>query len=158
MISAPKGNYVIVHPNNVSMPVLGKLTPCLGALPLPGDMDSTRNFINEIEYRYKTGNSITIYPEAHIWPYYTKIRPFKDMSFRYPVQLKSPVFCFTNVYKKRSRFGGIKIVTYIDGPFKTDPEMPVKIQKAWLREQIYNTMVLRSAENNIEVVKYIRRD
>lgn len=158
MISAPKGTYVIVHPNNVSMPVLGKLTPCLGALPLPGDMESTRNFINEIEYRYKTGNSITIYPEAHIWPYYTKIRPFKDMSFRYPVQLKSPVFCFTNVYKKRSIFGGIKIVTYIDGPFKADPGMPAKEQKAWLREQVYNTMVQRSAENNIEVVKYIRRE
>jgi 1-acyl-sn-glycerol-3-phosphate acyltransferase len=158
MISAPQGTYVIVHPNNVSMPVLGKLTPCLGALPLPGDMESTRNFIKEIECRYSEGSTITIYPEAHIWPYYTKIRPFKDMSFRYPVQLSAPVFCFTNCYKKRKFLKSPKMVTYIDGPFISDGTKPAKEQKAWLREQVYNAMVARSDENDIEVVKYIRRE
>src|SRR5574344_1781904 len=113
-VSFPNHAYVIVHPNNVSMPVLGKITPSLGALPLPGDFDSTRNFINEINNRWKAGSPITIYPEAHIWPYYTKIRPFKDMSFRYAVQLNSPVFCFTNCYKKRKFGPGPKMVTFID--------------------------------------------
>ena len=158
MITFPKGTYVVVHPNNVSMPVLGKITPSLGALPLPGDFDSTRNFINEINNRWKAGSPITIYPEAHIWPYYTKIRPFKDMSFRYAVQLNSPVFCFTNCYKKRKFGPGPKMVTFIDGPFISDPSLPASMQKKWLREQVYNAMVLRSAENEVEMVKYVRRE
>ena len=41
MVSFPKDTYVIVHPNNVSMPVLGKITPYLGAVPLPGDEGET---------------------------------------------------------------------------------------------------------------------
>lgn len=167
MISFPKGMYVIVHPNNVSMPVLGRLTPCLGALPLPGDMDSTRNFIKEINDRCKAGSPITIYPEAHIWPYYTKIRAFKDMSFRYPAQLGAPVFCFTNCYKRRKLFGhvmpedsfwGVKLVTYVDGPYMADRTMPTKDQKAWLRTQVYNAMVQRSAANELELIKYVRRE
>ena len=33
MVSYPMDTYVIVHPNNVSMPVLGWVTPSLGAIP-----------------------------------------------------------------------------------------------------------------------------
>ena len=44
MIGHPIGVYVIVHPNNVSMPVLGKITPSLGALPLPDDLKAMKNF------------------------------------------------------------------------------------------------------------------
>ena len=35
MIAFPKTLYIVVHPNNVSMPVLGRITPSLGALPIP---------------------------------------------------------------------------------------------------------------------------
>ncbi|MBQ8235876.1 MAG: hypothetical protein IJZ37_04235, partial [Clostridia bacterium] len=45
MLTLPKASYVIVHPNNVSMPILGKITPYLGALPLPDDLTAYRNFI-----------------------------------------------------------------------------------------------------------------
>ena len=48
MVSHPADTYVIVHPNNVSMPIFGKVTPYLGALPLPDDADAAKNFIKEI--------------------------------------------------------------------------------------------------------------
>jgi hypothetical protein len=127
-------------------------------LPLPDNLSAARNFKNEIERRYREGSFVTIYPEAHIWPYYTKIRPFKDMSFGYPVSLNAPVFCFTNCYRKRRWRKTPKMVTYIDGPFQSDPSQSAKQQKAYLREQVYNAMVARSAENNVEVIKYIRRE
>ena len=38
MFSAPQDSYIIVHANNVSMPFLGRITPSLGALPLPEGM------------------------------------------------------------------------------------------------------------------------
>ena len=157
MISFPKDTYVIVHPNNVSMPYLGKITPSLGAIPLPDDLPATKNFIECITYRADQKKAICIYPEAHIWPYYTKIRPFKDTSFRYPVDLNKPIIVFTNVYLKRKSSKRVKIVTYIDGPFYPNSNVFKKDAKKELRDKVYNAMTERSKLNNIEFIKYERR-
>lgn len=156
MLSTPKDMYVIVHPNNVSMPYLGRITPSLGALPLPDDAEAAKKFIYAVETRIREKNAVTIYPEAHIWPYYTKIRPFKDTSFRYPIKCKVPVFCFTNTYQKR-RFTKVpRIVTYVDGPFYPDKNLSGKLQREDLRNRVYETMVKRSEKNNVELIKYIK--
>lgn len=154
----PKDTYVIVHPNNVSMPVLGKITPALGALPLPDDMDATKNFLQTVKQTVEEGRCVMIYPEAHIWPYYTKIRPFVDSSFRYPIQSHAPVYCLTNTYQKK-RFGkNPKMVTYIDGPFYPAEGLKGKEAKADLRNQVYEAMVERSKNNNIELIRYVKKE
>ena len=158
MVAYPKDVFVIVHPNNVSMPVLGKITPHLGALPLPDDREATRNFLEEIGNTVNEGNCLMIYPEAHIWPYYTKIRPFTDSSFRYPIQYDKPVMCFTNTYQKKKFGKRPKIVTYVDGPFYPEEGLKGKERKLSLRNQVYNAMVERSHENNVEVNRYIKKE
>ena len=65
----PKSVYMIVHPNNVSMQVLGKITPYLGALPLPSNIRAMRSFLDAIRPRIGEGSFIMLYPEANIWPY-----------------------------------------------------------------------------------------
>ncbi|MBO5402897.1 MAG: hypothetical protein J6A85_06990 [Clostridia bacterium] len=158
MLNFPKENYVIVHPNNVSMPFLGRVTPSMGALPIPDGMDGYKNFLNAIETRIKQNHAVVIYPEAHIWPYYTGIRPFKDTSFSYPVKLGRPVFCFTNTYQKPAFGKEPKIVTYIDGPFFPDSSLPFREQKKQLRDQVYNAMC-RRAESSTEVcINYIKEE
>lgn len=152
----PKSIYVIVHPNNVSMPVLGKVTPSLGALPLPGDLDASRNFLEAVQTRLGQGNGICIYPEAHIWPYYTGIRPFPDASFRYPVKYGVPSFTVTNTYQKG--FGGVRMVTYVDGPFFPEEDLPVTKRRKALRDRVYETMVQRAKNSNIEVVRYVKKE
>lgn len=156
IINRSKDCYVIVHPNNVSMPFLGRITPSLGAIPLPDDKEATRNFVNCIDYRVKENKAIAIYPEAHIWPYYTHIRPFKNTSFRYPIKYNSPVFCFTNTYQKRKFSKNPKIVTYIDGPYFPNGDIPTSEAKDILRNQVYDKMVERSLNNNVELIKYIK--
>ncbi len=158
MLNLPKDNYVIVHPNNVSMPYLGRITPSLGALPLPDDMQAYKNFIKAIERRIDEKHAIVIYPEAHIWPYYTKIRPFGDVSFSYPVKLNTPVFCFTNTYQKRRLSKKPKIVTYIDGPFFADETLSQKERKQDLRNKVYNQMCLRAKNSNVVQIQYIKKD
>ena len=79
----PKRNFLIVNPENISVKPFGWLVEMLGAIPVPGNKTAMKNFIDCIEDKIKKNNSITIYPEAHIWPYYTKIRPFKSVSFKY---------------------------------------------------------------------------
>lgn len=157
-VSFPRKTYVIVNPNNVSMPVLGRITPYLGAIPLPGNMAATKNFMNTIKLRVSEKSSIMIYPEAHIWPYYTKIRPFSDMSFRYPVQYDTPVFCFTNTYQQTKVLKKVRMITYVDGPFYADKALSAKEQRKDLRDRVYNTMVERSKNNNVELVHYERKE
>lgn len=154
----PKRNFFIVNPENISMKGLGTIVEMLGAIPVPGNKTAMKNFLDVIEEKIKKKSSITIYPEAHIWPYYTKIRPFSDVSFKYPVQLETPSFCMTNTYqacgKNKNR---IKIVTYIDGPFFADSRLNKKQAQKNLRDKIYDCMVERSKNSNIEYIQYIKK-
>lgn len=153
----PKRNYLIVNPENVSIKFLGNFVQMFGAIPIPCNKCGMKNFLQAIEYYIEKGHSITIYPEAHIWPYYTKIRPFKNVSFKYPIELDSPVFCITNTYQKRAK-NKVKITSYIDGPFFVNKELKnIKEQKQDLRDRVYNTMVERSKNSDFEYIKYIKK-
>ena len=151
----PKANYMIVNPENVSLPVFGNSIQMLGAIPIPNVPKGMKNFLNKIEQVIKKNCAITIYPEAHIWPYYTKIRPFKAVSFRYPIDLDVPTFCMTNTYVRRKNTEKINIVTYIDGPFFPDKSLSKQEQKQNLRDQVFKQMTERSKNSNIEHIKYI---
>lgn len=154
----PKRNFLIVNPVNISLKGTGTLVEMLGAMPIPSNKSAMKNFLNAIKQKTNKGYAITIYPEAHIWPYYTKIRPFKDVSFKYPVQLEKPAFCITNTYQSYGRNNKkIKIVSYIDGPFFPSKELTLKEQQKELRNKIYNCMDERSKNSNIEHIKYIKK-
>ena len=141
------------------MKILGNFVQMLGAIPIPSNKKAMKNFLEAIEKHIKNKHSITIYPEAHIWPYYTKIRQFKDVSFKYPVQLNVPVFCMTNTYQKYGKNQNkIQIVTYIDGPFISNKNLGKKEQQKDLRDRVYNCMVERSKNSNIEYVQYIKKN
>lgn len=156
MMTLPKRAYIIVHPNNVSMKGIGWALPYCGALPLPDDIGANKNFLKAIEkIVHKKKRGVFIYPEAHIWPYYTKIRPFVDTSFYYPIKEGVPSFCFTNVYKKRKNPNKCQIITYVDGPFYPNEELPLKERRKDLRDRIYETMKERSLLSDYEGIIYI---
>ena len=154
----PKRNFLIVNPVNISLKGTGTLVEMLGAMPIPSNKSAMKNFLEAIKQKINKGYAITIYPEAHIWPYYTKIRPFKDVSFKYPVQLEKPAFCITNTYQGYGKNNKkIRIVSYIDGPFYPNKELTLKEQQKELRNKIYNCMEERSENSNIEHIKYIKK-
>ena len=157
-LTYPRKNYVIVHPNNLKVPVIGRFTPLLGALPLPDGMAAYKNFREAINCRINGGSPVVIYPEAHIWPYYTRIRPFPDTSFTYPAELDAPCFCFVNTYKKRKFFKRPKIVTYIDGPFFPDKSLDKRKRRDALRNAVYQSMTALSKHSDAEYIKYIKRE
>lgn len=158
LLLCPRQVYVIVHPDNVSMPVLGKVTPYLGALPLPGNLKAMRNFRDALSCRIGEGSCVVVYPEAHIWPYYTGIRDFPATSFKYPVELKVPSFAMTTTYHRR-RFGRKpRTVTYLDGPFYPDENLPHRQQAQDLRDRIHAAMVQRSRLNDYEYIRYEKKE
>ncbi len=158
MLAGARETYVIVHPNNVSMPYLGRITPSLGALPLPDNLAAMRNFNRAVETRIAEGCCVAVYPEAHIWPYYTGIRPYLDTSFSFPIRLETPVFCFTNTYQKRGKSNKPRIITYVDGPFYPDPALKGAAQRRELRDRVHAAMCERSRLSNCEVIKYVRSE
>lgn len=157
LICFPQKPHVVVNSDNVSMPIVGRLTRMWGALPLPDTVTATKNFTKAMEQIVSKGNPIVIYPEAHLWPYYTKIRPFSDKSFRYPVIMNKPIFTFTTTFVKRKEGKKPKIVIYVDGPFYPDNNLSrVESQKV-LRDLVYNTMVDRSQNNNYMYCIYSKK-
>lgn len=149
----PKNNYTIVNASNVSLPIMGNVTKKLGALPLPEDLSSGKNFIRAIELRISQGHSILVYPEAHVWPYYTKIRPFDDNSFKYPAKLECPVFTFTTTYQKGC-LGTLKTKIYVDGPFVCPDGLHLKARQAYLHQLVTTTMHARAQASNYQKIIY----
>ncbi len=151
----PHRNFFIVNPENVSMPGMHTLVELLGAIPIPSDMGGMKNFVKSVEDKIKRGYSVTIYPEAHIWPYYIGIRPFTAVSFQYPVKLNCPVYAVTNTYHERKgKPGKVDIVTYVDGPFYPDESLKPKARQQALRDRVYQCMVERSHESDFEKIQY----
>ena len=114
----------------------------LGAMPLGYDMASMKEMLNTVSKRYHQGSCITIYPEAHIWPYYVGIRPFKSASFAYPVLLSAPVVAMVVTYRKRNfPFGLIfkkpAITIYCSDPMYANPTLSRKAAKEDLRNRVY---------------------
>ena len=158
MLDFSRDKYFVVHPNNVSMRFLGRLTPYLGALPLPDDAAAARSFSSAIKHHVQNGRAVLIYPEAHIWPYYTEIRCFRKEAFSYPVRYEKPAFCFTNVYRKKKGGRGFKIITYVDGPFFPNLELSRKDAEAELCERVRSAMCERARLSDVQIIKYVRKD
>lgn len=155
-LAFPYKGYIISNPDNISMPVLGKLNRMNGAIPVPGTIGASKNFMKAIEYYVKKGKMISIYPEAHVWPYCTQIRNFTNVSFKYPVKYNVPIFtCTTTYYKKRNK---VRIKLFIDGPFYPNQEQNHKVAEKELRDIVYNTMVSRcNSENKYTEIEYIKK-
>lgn len=152
-------NYIIVGSQVVNIRGITNLVQDLGAIPLGDTLEAKVNFIKCIRKKLKSNASITIYPEAHIWPYYTKIRNFLPDSFRYPINTNLPVFTSTTCYTKVGKSTRPRIIQVIDGPFFADPTLEKKQAMKKLRDQVYNSMVKASEKySNYQYYKYIKKD
>lgn len=158
LICAPNRPHIIVNSVNVSFPFIGKLANMWGAIPIPETISATRNFYSKIKKVLDSNNPIVIYPEAHLWPYFTKIRDFSSTSFFYPIKFNKPVFTFTTVYTKRKLRKKPKIEIYIDGPFYPNKNLPTKLAQEELKSVVYNTLNNRADLSNYEYIKYIKKE
>ena len=160
IVKLRKRGYILVGPDTTSIPGLKNIVEMVGAIPLGQTLSENKEMLECINHRIaKNKGFITIYPEAHIWPYYTGIRDFKAGSFSYPCYTDTPVFAMTNCYQKKLIGKHPKVVTFVDGPFYPDKNLPMKERKEKLRKQCYDTMVKRAKENSTySYVVYEKKD
>ena len=161
MAAYPRKGFVLTNPDATSLPMLRNFVAMLGAMPLPEGVTGYRNFLAAMKHRIATKKAVVIFPEAHIWPYYTKVRPFKSDSFLYPVTVaegKAPVFAMTTVFKKRRVRTLPKCIVYLDGPFFADTSLPVAEARQKLRDEVYEKMCERVKESDYDRVTYIKEE
>lgn len=150
--------YTIVSPANLGIPFLGRLLPALGAIPVADNLRQMRQHTETVTKRIREGRSVVIYPEAHVWPYCTQIRPYDDTSFWYPAKLNAPVFSMTATYRKR-RFGAKPaLVLYLDGPFLPDEGQSLKERQKTLWTKVRSSMQQNSLRSNAEYWIYEKED
>ena len=151
----PRRIYTVVSPANLSLPVLGKILPYLGALPLPSALSGAKKLQEAMAHHLQGGHPIVIYPEAHVWPYFSGVRPYSEAAFKYPVKFHAPVYCMTTTYQKRRFSKKPRLTLYLDGPFFPDDALPPKAQAAALRDAVYHCMKQRCDDHNdVEYIVY----
>lgn len=153
MCVLPKRIYTVVSTANYGIPIIGKLLPYLGALPISDSLEGIKELNKAIEQRLEKKHPIVIYPEAHVWEYYTDIRPFPDTSFKFPVKFNKPCFALTVTYKRSRHFKRPIMEVFIDGPFypqgNTAKEMAVNLHK-----QVFEIMKERCKNSDVEYIRY----
>ncbi len=155
----PKKCFIITSPDATSIKGLRTVVQALGAIPLAGNLNEGKQMLSCIQTRIEDKNAIMIYPEAHIWPYYTKIRNFPYPSFEYATRLDKPIFVLTNCYQKRIFSKRPKILTFVDGPFYPDTNLSKREAAKELRDLAYQTMCQRvDQHSNYEYIKYVKKD
>lgn len=156
-IFSPYRFYGIAGQANWGIPIIGKLLVRYGGLPVGNDIKQSIKLIKAIKEVIAKKGIITIYPEAHVWPYYTKIRPFDATSFHFPIKTKSPVFAMTTTYHKPKFGKHPKIITYIDGPFYPDQDLPSKKAQEKLYNEVKDAMIFRAKSSNYQYYNYVKK-
>lgn len=161
LVSYPRKAYIVTAPSAVSIPGMRNIVQMLGAIPLPDETKELQRFAEVLKTRVSQGAAICIYPEAHIWPYYTHIRPFRAGSFAYPADCGVPVVPYVVTYRERRLFKGLHpcITVQIGAPIFPDPSVPNRKERHRLRDAAYAVMT-ETAEgaNQPEYIRYIRKE
>lgn len=151
--------------SNMGIPVVGKILQFFNFLPVPKTDDQREKYKQAMTHLvHEDATSFAIYPEAHVWPYYTQIREFSDTSLRYPVRFKVPTFVYTTTYARRADWWNKwiklpRITVYIDGPFYPEnAEAGEAEQKKSLYNQVRAAMERRSKQSTYSYIAYKQVD
>lgn len=157
LAALPRRAYTVAEAANLGIPIVGKMLTMGGALILPAKLSQMIQFQRAMTVRLKQHQRVFIYPEAHVWPYYTGIRPFPNGAFHYPVSANVASYAMTATYQQRRGFTKPRMIIYFDGPFYPDLTLPRKVRQEKLHDEVRQAMVVRSRQSNVQYAKYQRR-
>lgn len=150
---------ILGYTDSLSVPVLRAIVKQLGFLPLPlgQDPENKAALVEAMRYYiHKKHQMVVIYPEAHIWPYYTEIRNFKVQTMKYPAIINAPVVpvvtCWRKVWWSKKPKQTIKIGTLILP--KAELSQEDNIQYLY-NETLAQMKALAASEKQVEYIKYI---
>ena len=150
--------YTLGYPDTLSMPIVASLARGLGYLPVPS-MKDVKNLVKLTEaclYYVDKGNYVLIYPEAHIWPYYTHIRNFSSGSFTYPAKGMQPIIPAVTIFRKPLIGKKPRQTVYFCKPIYPKAELSFNENKMYLYKECLREMKeMSDAHEQMEYIKYI---
>lgn len=160
-IAVDRRIFTIISPVNLKIPGIGPVLPYIGGLPLGKTASEKKAFNESVDKRLSQKKVLVIYPEAHVWPYATKIRKFPagGKSMKYAVRNDLPAYTMTTTYHRRTKRkkGDLpRMEVYLDGPFYGDGKTDETKQND-LAKKVYDSLVKNSKENTYEYFKYIKQ-
>lgn len=133
----------------------------LGYLPVPlkGDLNNLVKLTEACDYYVKKKQYVLIYPEAHIWPYYTKIRDFSPASFTYPAKSFAPVVPIVTTWRKPLIGKKPKQTIYFGHPIFPKEGIPYPENRLYMHEECLKAMKEISEKiPQYEYIKYIKKE
>lgn len=159
MIASPKSANIVAYTDALTIPVARRLIKALGFLPITEKISDLRNLTKAIDVCLERKHCIAIYPEAHIWPYYTGIRKFSSKSFRYPAKALVPAVPFFTSFRKSKFSSKPKPVINIGDPIYPDESLSVAENTEMLASKTYEYMLnCVNTLPNYEYVRYIKAE
>lgn len=98
----PKVTYYPTLESNFGIPIVRHLIKLLHAIPIPKSVSAKIEFNNTINKLLQNRRTIHFYPEGSLWPYYEKIRHFKDGAFRFAVENNLPIIPMVYTFKENT--------------------------------------------------------
>ena len=153
---------ILGYSDTLTMPIVRGLAKMLGYLPVPlkGDIKNLTALGEACKwYVVDKRQYVLIYPEAHIWPYYTKIRNFTPGSFNYPAMSGAPVVPIVTTWRKPKIGKKPKQTVYIGQPIFPLEELSAADNKNYLHEECLKAMKKMSESvEQFEYIKYIKKE
>lgn len=97
----PRRVYFPTLASNFKIPVVRHIIKLFYAIPIPKKSKQLLTFYNKIINALKKGKIVHMYPEGSLWPYYDKIRNFKEGAFKMAVDAGVPIQPVIFKYKQR---------------------------------------------------------
>ncbi len=155
-----KRTYIVCNQDTTSIKGIRWLVKALGCIPTPENPAEAEQYKACIVKRIKQKRGIAIFPEAHIWPYSTHIRPFGDESFSFPAELGVPVVAMAVTYRRRKVFKNRPpfITIHLSKPCYPNMKLSLPERKRQLRDYVYEFLLDKAAEEeNFEYIAYVRK-
>ncbi len=145
LANVPKKTFYTSLESNFKIPIVRRIIKLLNTVPIPNDIKYTKNFMNSIDELLQNNKTIHFYPEGSLWPYYDKIRHFKNGAFDFAVRNNVPIIPMVFKFNKQKRLLDIlkpktTITLVVKEPLYPNKLLPKKEAILDLKERAYNVM------------------
>lgn len=157
ILAFPRRMRVVTGPTAVSVPVVRHLVALMGGVPLNTTVAGKTEFRAALTEAVRRGEAVAIFPEAHEWPYYNRIREFSPASFTYPVHDGSPVVGYVLTYRSRRwlKFRAPALTVTVAPPIRPEVWAGAADPKQVVRDLVHKFMCETvESEHSIEWVHY----
>lgn len=145
LANAPRKTFFTSLESNFKIPIVRRIIKLLNAVPIPQNIQYTRDFMNSIDNLLKNNKTIHFYPEGSLWPYHDKIRHFKNGAFDFAVRNNVPVVPMVFKFNKSKKISNLiitrsTITLVIQEPIYPNKLLAKKDAIIDLKERVYNSM------------------